>query len=200
MGIHETTNMASGWSVEDHKTACLEFYKKRYGRPFDFYAVYEYLRDKNKFSPFLTKTEEELLVGKRPIGKKKTRQFEADSKLVKAVILEVVIKKEGGGVYANHGNGGSSAGNDSGIDSLTSTNGAGGMMGEVLQNISNVIANVGSALMENMKAEQDMRLAQTLDTPDRKAFAKEQMALRIAETREKRRRLEVDVDAAAQQG
>jgi hypothetical protein len=35
-----------------------------------------------------------------------------------------------------------------------------------------------------------MRLAQSLDTPDRKAFAKEQMALRMAETRNKRRRLE----------
>ena len=40
MGIHETADMASGWSVQDHKIACLEFYKKRYGRPFDFYAVY----------------------------------------------------------------------------------------------------------------------------------------------------------------
>ena len=201
MGIHETTDMASGWSVEDHKTACLEFYKKRYGRPFDFYAVYEYLRDKNKFSSFRTKTEEELL-GKRPIGKKKTRQVEADAKLVKAVISEVLIKKEGGGAKANHGNGGgSSIGNDdSGIDSLESNGAGGGMMGTVLQNISNVIANVGSALMENMKAEQDMRLVQTLDTPDRKAFAKEQMALRIAETREKRRRLEADVDAEAQVG
>ena len=86
MGIHETTDMASGWSVEDHKTAYLEFYKKRYGRLFDFYAVYKYLRDKNKFSSFRTKAEEELL-GKRPIGKKKTRQFEADVKLVKAVIF-----------------------------------------------------------------------------------------------------------------
>jgi hypothetical protein len=199
MGIHETADMASGWSVQDHKIACLEFYKKRYGRPFDFYAVYEYPRDKNKYSSFRIKTEEELL-GKRPIGKKKTRQFDADAKLVKAVISEVVIKQEGGGVYTNHGNGGYSAGNNRGIDSLESTNGAGGMMGEVLKNISNVIAIVGSALMENVKAEQVMRLAQTLDTPDRKAFAKEQMALRIAETREKRWRTEVDVDAAAQQG
>ena len=197
MGIHETTDMASGWSVDDHKTACLEFYKKRYGRPFDFFAVYEYLRDKNKFSSFRTKTEEELL-GKRPIGKKKARQVEADAKLVKAVISEVIIKKEGGGMFAaNHASkGGSCAGNESGIDSLD-VNGA-GMMGEVLQNISNVIANVGSAFMENMKAEHDMRLVQSLDTPDRKAFAKEQMALRIAETREKRRRLEADIDAEAQ--
>ena len=198
MGIHETADMASGWSVQDHKIACLEFYKKRYGRPFDFYAVYEYPRDKNKYSSFRIKTEEELL-GKRPIGKKKTRQFDADAKLVKAVISEVVIKQEGGGVYTNHGNGGYSAGNNRGIDSLESTNGAGGMMGEVLKNISNVIAIVGSALMENVKAEQVMRLAQTLD-PDRKAFAKEQMALTIAETPEKRRQLEADVDAVAQQG
>jgi hypothetical protein len=40
-----------------------------------------------------------------------------------------------------------------------------------------------------------MRLAQTLDTPDRmKAFAKKQMTLRVAKTREKQRGLEADVD------
>jgi hypothetical protein len=99
-------------------------------------------------------------------------------------------------------NGGSSAGNaDHGLlDSLESNAAGGGKMGDILQNISNVIANVGSALMENMKTEQDMRLVQTLDTPDRKAFAKEQMALRIAETREKRRRLDADFSAAAEGG
>jgi len=63
-------------------------------------------------------------------------------------------------------------------------------MGDVLQNISSVIANVGTALLENMKAEQDMRLVQSLDTPDRKMYAKEQLALRLAETRDKRRRIE----------
>ena len=63
-------------------------------------------------------------------------------------------------------------------------------MGNVLRNISSLIANVGTALLENMKAEQDMRLVQSLDTPDRKMYAKEQLALRLAETRDKRRRIE----------
>ena len=45
---------------------------------------------------------------------------------------------------------------------------AGAMMGNVLQNISSVIAKVGMALLENMKAKQDMRLVQSLDTPDSK--------------------------------
>ena len=40
MGIEETTDMASGWSSDDHKTACLETFKLRYGHPFDFYSVY----------------------------------------------------------------------------------------------------------------------------------------------------------------
>jgi hypothetical protein len=144
MGIHETpTDMASGWSVEDHKTACLEFYKKRYGLAFDIYAVYEYPVTKTSSCPFAPKLTRNSLLGKRPIGKKKTCQLEADAKLVKAVILEVVIKKEGGGVHTNHANRGSSAGNNSaGIDSFES-NGAGGM-GKVLQNISNVIADVGN--------------------------------------------------------
>jgi hypothetical protein len=64
----------------------------------------------------------------------------------------------------------------------SSSNEGGGVIGDVLQNISNVIANVGTALLENMKAEQDMRLVQSLDTPDRKMYAKEQLALRMAET------------------
>ena len=70
--------------------------------------------------------------------------------------------------------------------------GNGGGLGDVMQNISEVIANVGTAMSENMRAEQDMRLIHSLDTPDRKAFAKEQLALRMAETRGKRRRLELE--------
>jgi hypothetical protein len=44
MGITETTDMASGWSMDDHKMACLEIYKQRYGNAFDFYSCYEYLK------------------------------------------------------------------------------------------------------------------------------------------------------------
>ena len=115
---------------------------------------YEYLRDKNKFSAFRTKCEEDSL-GKRPIGKKKARQAEADAKLVKAIISEVIVKKEkikvGGSdsiVSAYE-----SSGESGGVNS-------GGALGDVLQNISSVIANVGTAFLENMKAEHD--------TPDRK--------------------------------
>ncbi|KAI2497103.1 hypothetical protein MHU86_17420 [Fragilaria crotonensis] len=187
MGITETTDMASGWSMDDHKTACLEIYKQRYGNAFDFYNCYEYLKDKNKFSAFRTKCEEESL-GKRPIGKKKARQAEADAKLVKAIISEVVVKKEqkvnGDSVVSAY----ESSGECGGVND--NTTGAGAVMGDVLQNISSVIAQVGTALLENMKAEQDMRLVQSLDTPDRKMYAKEQLALRLAETREKRRRIE----------
>ena len=75
-------------------------------------------------------------------------------------------------------------------------------MGDAIQSISSMLKNVGAALMENMKAEQEMRLVQSLDTPDRKDFARKQMALRmadaeeqtalrIAENRAKRRRLEL---------
>jgi hypothetical protein len=180
MGITETTDMASGWSMDDHKMACLEIYKQRYGNAFDFYGCYEYLKDKNKFSAFRTKCKEDSL-GKRPIGKNKARQAEADAKLVKAIISEVVVKKEK-----------KVGGSDSIVSAYeSSSNEGGGVIGDVLQNISNVIANVGTALLENMKAEQDMRLVQSLDTPDRKMYAKEQLALRMAETRDKRRRIEL---------
>jgi hypothetical protein len=47
MGITETTSMASGWSMDDYKTACLETYKQTYGNAFDFYSCYE-KRIKNK--------------------------------------------------------------------------------------------------------------------------------------------------------
>ncbi len=155
MGITETTDMASGWSMDDHKMACLEIYKQRYGNAFDFYSCYEYLKNKNKFSAFRTKCEE-VSLGKRPIGKKKARQAEAYAKLVKAIISEVVVKKEkklGGSdsvVSAFE-----SSGESGGVNS--NSGGAGAMMGDVLQNISSVIVNVGTAFLENMKAEQDMR-------------------------------------------
>ena len=76
-------------------------------------------------------------------------------------------------------------------DESGGVNSGGGALGYyVLKNISNVIANVGTAFLENMKTEQDMRLVQSLDTPDCKMYAKEQLALRLAETRDKRRRVE----------
>ena len=131
---------------------------------FDFYAFYEYyLEDKNKFSAFLTKCEE------RPIGKKKARQAEADAKLVKAIISEVVVKKEknvldgSDSVMSAYATSGESGGADA---SRT-----GGAMGDVLKNISNVIASVRTALLENM------RFVQSLDTPDCKMYAREQLAL-----------------------
>jgi hypothetical protein len=173
MGIEETTDMGSGWSPDDHKAACLETFKQRYGHPFDFYSVYLYLKDKNKFSSFRTKVEEELR-GNRPMGKKKSRQAEADAKLIKSIISEVVVKQE-------HPNNKAADSISSGSASLDGS----GRMSDVFQNISNVVAEVGNAILENMRNEQDMRLAQSLDTPDRKAFAKEQMALRIAESRDK---------------
>ncbi|KAI2513051.1 hypothetical protein MHU86_1343 [Fragilaria crotonensis] len=142
----------------------------------------------NRFKSQISPEEDSL--GKRPIGKKKARQAEADAKLVKAIISEVVVKNEkkvGGSdsvVSAFE-----SSGESGGVNSTTG--GAGAMMGNVLQNISSVIVNVGTALFENMKAEQDMRLVQSLDTtPDRKMYAKEQLALRLAETRDQRRRME----------
>ena len=202
IGITETTDMASaGWNMDDHRVACLETYKQRYGSTFDFFSCYEYLKDKNKFSAFRTKCDAESL-GNRPVGKKKARQAEADSKLVKAIISEVVVKKErnaGGGASNSvassfHDVDDTSPDGESGRGS-----GRGVVMNDVLQNISSVIANVGTALLENMKSEQDMRLVQSLDTPDRKMYAKEQLALRMAETREKRRRIEFNNDGRRQQ-
>ncbi len=55
-----------------------------------------------------------------------------------------------------------SSGESGGVNS--NSGGAGAMMGNVLQNISSVIANVGTAFLKNMKAEQDMRLVQSCPT------------------------------------
>ena len=115
----------------------------------------------------------------------KGKADKADAKLVKANISEDIVKKENkvgasGSVVSAYESSGGSGG----------LNSAGAMMGDVLQNISSVIANVGTALLANMKAKQDMRLVQSLDTPDCKMYAKEQLALCLAETRDKRRRIE----------
>ena len=119
----------------------------------------------------------------------RAKQAKADARFVKAIISEVVVKKEkkvGGSnsvVSAFE-----SSGECGGVNS--NTGGAGAMMGDVLQNISSGIANVGTAFLKNMKAKQDKRLVQSLDTPDRKMYAKEKLVLRLAETRGKRRRIE----------
>ncbi|KAI2501172.1 hypothetical protein MHU86_13318 [Fragilaria crotonensis] len=149
MGIVETTKMCSGWNADDHKAACLELYKQRYGHPFDFYTSYEYLKDMNKFASYRTKIDEEQRgdESKRPLGKKKSRQAEADAKIVKAVVSEVFIKQESGGATS--------------VLTNNEGSGNGGGIGDIMQNISEVIANVGTAMLENMKAEQDMRLIQS---------------------------------------
>jgi hypothetical protein len=160
----------------------------RYGNAFYFYDWYKYLKDMNKFSAFRTKCKEDSL-GKRPNGKKKVRQAEPDAKLVKAIILEVVVKKD----YKVCGSDGIVSAYE------LSSNEGGEVIGDLLQSVSNAIANVGTALLENMKAEQDMQLVQSLDTPDRKMYAKEQLALRMEETRDKRRRIELDSAKQQQQ-
>ena len=63
-------------------------------------------------------------------------------------------------------------------------------MCDLFKNIFNIVADVGGTLLEDMHSEQHMRLAESLDTTDRKAFAKEKIALRIARSRDKRRWLE----------
>jgi hypothetical protein len=98
----------------------------------------------------------------------------------------VVVKKEkqSSGVLKSGG------GSECVSEFDTDTTAPGQAMGDVLQNILNVIVNVGTAFLENMKAEQDNRFLQSLDTPDRKLYAKEQLALRMAELCQKRRRID----------
>ena len=181
--------MPSGWSLEgQHKIACLGLFKDRCGRAFDFFPSFEYLKDKNKFSSFRTKCDEDNVVAKRPIGKNQVRQTEHDAKLNKAIVSELVVKKE----KTSSGVVGSRGGSEpllSEFDAAT-TGAPEEAMGDVLQNILNVIANVGTAVLENMKTEQDMRFLQSLDTPYQKMNAKEQLALRMAETCQKKRRIE----------
>ena len=159
-------------------------------RAFDFFPCYKYLKDKNKFSSFRTKCDEDNVVAKRPIGKKQARQTEHNAKLIKAIVSEVVVKKEKTSSRVVGSSGGSESVLSEFDTAMTAGGAPGQAMGDVLQNISNVIANVGTAVLEDMKAEQDMRFLQSLDTPDQKMYAKEQLALQMAETFQERRRIE----------
>jgi hypothetical protein len=201
MGIMETTeDMASGWNEDDHKTACLELYEKRQGKKFDHYGVYEYLRNKQKFSRFRTKVEEEA-GDKRPVvGKKKSRQTEMDAKLVKSVISEVLVRKGGDDNVVS-----SSMDSERGASTGNKEAEAIGVIGGAFKGLTGVLENAAGALMENMQKENEMRLMQYLDTPVRKEFAKKQMelmmkkkeersALVVAENRAKRRRLQMNYE------
>ena len=105
------------------------------------------------------------------------------------MVSEVVVKKEKMSSWVVGSSGGSES-LLSEFDTATAAGAPGQAMGNVLQNISNVIANVGTAVLEDMKAEQDMRFLQFLDTPYQKMNAKEQLALRMAETCQKKHRIE----------
>jgi hypothetical protein len=158
--------------------------------------VYDYLNNKQKFSTFRTKIEEEAS-GKRPVGKKKSRQTEMDAKLVKSVISEVLVNK---------------GGEDNVVSSMDSERGASdgnkaaeaiGVIGGAFKGLTGVLENAAGAIMENMQKENEIRLMQYLDTPVRKEFAKrhlelmmaekeERSSLVLAESRAKRRRLEYE--------
>lgn len=73
-----------------------------------------------------------------PTGKKKAHQAEADAKLIKSDITEVVVKQE--------------QPNSRSADTISFLDGGGGMT-DVFQNISNVVESIGNALLENMRSE-----------------------------------------------
>jgi len=166
MGIQETTDIASGENDEIHKRKCLAKFANQHGRPFDFWACLEYLQDKNKFSTYRTKCEYEAK-GSRPIGKKKTRQMEADEKLIKSVVSEITMV------------------NPVPTTKLDVENTA---IGKMLEKVSVAVVDFGEMLTTNMNAEQEMRLMNALPTPERLQYVRNQL-VELNTERAKRRRL-----------
>jgi len=169
LGVLDTTPKDSGENDEDHFEDCLAAYKERYGRQFDFVTCYHYLKDKAKYTIYLARGEQEdAKKNERPKGSKAAKKAVKDAAFIKEAMNAA---KASCGATAS----GSSA--DSPNDGLSSQVGA-------------IMGLAGDALKSFIDAQEQANLMQLLDTPDKKAMAKEAAKLRIAELSAKRRKLE----------
>ena len=175
LGVVETTPKASGTTDQDFFAECIEIFKERYGRAFDFVSCYEYLLDKAKYTSFVQKSEaeeDEKKTTARPKGTKAAKKAAEDAALIKQVLES---QKDSVSVLSsnssNHGTHQSEIFFKEAVGFLSVT---------------------GDAIKSYMEQQQDARMVELLDTPDRRELVKEQAKLRLAEMRAKRRKLEFD--------
>lgn len=166
MGVLDTTPKESGTTDEDHLNDCLLVYKERYGREFDFVSPYKYLKDKAKYTVYLSRLEDEEEAKKaRPRGTKAARRAEQDAAFIKEAM---------------------SAAQDSAKSSVSSERKGSGMT----EQVGALFGMAGEAIKSFIESQQQATLMQLLDTPEKKELAKAAAQVRLAELASKKRKFE----------
>ena len=172
LGVMDTTPKGSGTTEQDFIQECLDVFKERYGRPFDFVSCYEYLQDKAKYTSYVQKLEEEeeKKPTARPRGTKAAKKAAEDAALIKQVLDQ----------------------SKDSVSVLSSQSSSQGPRQSDLffKEAVGFLSATGDAIKTYMEQQQDARIVELLDTPERRELVKEQAKLRLAEMRAKRRRLE----------
>ena len=101
----------------------------------------------------------------RPIGTKRAKQREDEGTLIKAVMREVGVE----GV----GNDGSKT----------------GVCGGSIDRVVGVVESIGNSVINYWRDQNESAFIETLPTPEKNEWKKEQFAIRLTEARLKRRKL-----------
>ena len=170
LAIEGQTQQDSGSSMEQFYQKCKLIFEKRYpsfGNFDDLRLCKEYLQDKPKYTAYCKVMEEgnKDKKNERPTGSKRAKQEEKDGRVIEKALKEAGCHKDGATGVPVHSFGG--------YDKMVG-----------------VLEQLSSSVIDYWKREEDAKLMEILDTPDKKAYAKEQLAIRLAEARIKRARLE----------
>jgi hypothetical protein len=170
MGVIDTTPMDSGTNDEDHVNNCLSVYKARYGRDFDYLKCYEYLKDKAKYTSYLSKLKanDDTDYPERPKGNKASKKAVQDATIIKQALDAIK--------------------DDTALSSGSSK--SGDMANQFYRDASSFLSAAGSALETYISQSNDLQTAQMLSTPERKEFMSEAAKLCIAEMRAKCQRID----------
>ena len=175
MAIEANTEMDSGTGEEDFYQKCKLIYEKRFpafGNFDDLHSCKEYLEEKPKYMSFRRMQEgAEEEKKNHPVGTKRAKQDAADSNLIKAALKE--------------------AGIDHDIPSSNST----GHSGNV-DKVVHVLETFGNSVMSFWRDESDAKFVESLASPDRMEWKKEQFAIHLAKARLKRCQLEMSLEEA----
>lgn len=160
------TQMDSGTTEEDYYQKCKLIYEKRYpayGNFDDYKMCKEYLEDKPKYSNFCAMSEAAVKEKnlERPIGAKKAKQEEKDKKLIGDALKAC------------------------GVDGKPTETPRVAVYEKALQ----LLDGFGNSMMQYWQSEQDNKMFQYLDTPEKKEFAREQFKLKLARAKLEHRKL-----------
>jgi hypothetical protein len=166
LAVKQQTQQDSGSNMEQFYQKCKLIFKKHcptFGNIDDLRLCKEYLQDKPKYMAYCKVMDEgnKEKQNECPMGIKRAKQEEKDGKVIEKALQEVgCIKEVAKG------------------DSMQSSGHYEKMVG--------LLEQLSSCMVDYWKCGEDAKLIACIDTPDKKAYAKDQLAICLAEAHIKR--------------